>query len=88
MGGYDENDPASGRGWVVLLQAASSDTSTSATAMIRPSHAIVPDFFNRENQHPTCQTLSARECTLLSGGYLGTGSNLLDRAERPSPEAA
>ena len=33
--GNDENDPASGREWVVLaLQAASSDTSTSTTATI------------------------------------------------------
>ena len=33
--GNDENDPASGRGWVSLaLQAASSDTSTSTTATI------------------------------------------------------
>jgi hypothetical protein len=43
---------------------------------------------HRENQHSTCQTLSAKECALLSGGHLGTGSNLLDRAERSSPEAA
>ena len=45
--GNDENDPASGRGWVVLgTQAASSDTSTSTTATIQASYAIVPDFFN------------------------------------------
>ncbi len=39
-------------------------------------------------KHPTCQTLSAKECTPLSGGHLGTGSNLLDCAERSSPETA
>ena len=45
--GNDENDPASGRGWVVLgMQAASSDTSTSTTAKLQASYAIVPDFFN------------------------------------------
>jgi hypothetical protein len=30
----------------VSLQAASSDTSTSTTATIQASYAIVPDFFN------------------------------------------
>jgi hypothetical protein len=45
--GNDENDPASGRGWLSLaLQAASSDTSTSTTARIQASYAIVTDFFN------------------------------------------
>ena len=40
--GYDENDPASGRGWVVLgaLQAASPDTSTSTTVTIQARFAI------------------------------------------------
>src|ERR1700722_6535837 len=46
-GGNDENDPASGRGWLSLaLQAASSDTSKSTTARIQASYAIVTDFFN------------------------------------------
>jgi hypothetical protein len=45
--GNDENDPASGRGWVVLGTAGpSSDTSTSTTATIQASYAIAPDFFN------------------------------------------
>jgi hypothetical protein len=30
----------------LALQAASSDTSTSTTAKIQASYAIVPDFFN------------------------------------------
>jgi len=30
----------------LALQAASSDTSTSTTATIQASYAIVPDFFN------------------------------------------
>jgi hypothetical protein len=30
----------------LALQAASSDTSTSTTAKLQASYAIVPDFFN------------------------------------------
>jgi hypothetical protein len=33
-------------GLSLALQAASSDTSTSTTATIQASYAIVPDFFN------------------------------------------
>src|ERR1700687_3201656 len=33
-------------GLSLALQAASSDTSTSTTARIQPSYAIVTDFFN------------------------------------------
>jgi hypothetical protein len=33
-------------GLSLALQAVSSDTSTSTTATIQPSYAIVPDFFN------------------------------------------
>ena len=33
-------------GLSLALQAASSDTSTSTTATIQASDAIVPDFFN------------------------------------------
>ena len=33
-------------GLSLALQAASSDTSTSTTAKIQASYAIVPDFFN------------------------------------------
>ena len=33
-------------GLSLALQAASSVTSTSTTATIQASHAIVPDFFN------------------------------------------
>ena len=45
--GNDENDPASVvDGLSLALQAASSDTSTSTTARIQASYAIVTDFFN------------------------------------------
>jgi hypothetical protein len=45
--GYDENNPACGRGWVVLApQDAWSATSTSTTATIQASYASAPDFFN------------------------------------------
>jgi hypothetical protein len=33
-------------GLSLALQAASSDTSTSTTAKLQASYAIVPDFFN------------------------------------------
>jgi hypothetical protein len=45
--GNDENDRPPVVDWLSLaLQAASSDTSTSTTATIQASYAIVPDFFN------------------------------------------
>ena len=45
--GNDENNPASVvDGLSLALQAASSDTSTSTTARIQASYAIVTDFFN------------------------------------------
>jgi hypothetical protein len=45
--GHDENDPACGRGWIMIGTAAgSSATSTYTMATIQASFAIAAEFFN------------------------------------------
>jgi hypothetical protein len=50
--GNDENDPASGRGWVVLGTAGRLvATSTSTMARTQASSANATDFFNNLLEH-------------------------------------
>src|SRR6266702_1411167 len=68
-------------GLSLALQAASSDTSTSTTATIQASYAIVPDFFNgllgRRTNLKTWKQMNASghakcfACGLVSCDYPG-----------------